>query len=116
MSKKKQTKPVEVVEEQPIEQSEQQPDEQPIEQPKVEEQQSVELSPKQVIQPPIIKKPKPQPKKPEPIYLVDTLIKLEEIEKYGLNQYFIHAILPNKTYTLSEAKARIEACIKGFKK
>lgn len=55
-------------------------------------------------------------KESEPIYLVETLIKLEEIEKYGLNQYFIHAILPNKTYTLSEAKARIEACIKGFKK
>ena len=50
-----------------------------------------------------------KPKDPEPIYLVDTLIKLEEIEKYGLNQYFIHAILPNKTYTLSEAKSRIEA-------
>lgn len=50
-----------------------------------------------------------QPKDPAPIYLVDTLIKLEEIEKYGLNQYFIHAILPNKTYTLSEAKSRIEA-------
>lgn len=57
-----------------------------------------------------------KPKDPEPIYLVDTLIKLEEIEKYGLNQYFIHAILPNKTYTLSEAKARIEECINGFKK
>lgn len=50
----------------------------------------------------------------EPIYLVETLIKLEEIEKYGLNQYFIRAILPNKTYTLSEAKSRIEACINGF--
>lgn len=57
-----------------------------------------------------------QPKEPEPIYLVDTLIKLEEIEKYGLNKYMIHAILPDNTYTLSEAKARIEACIKGFKK
>lgn len=55
-----------------------------------------------------------KPKEPEPIYLVETLMKLEEIEKYGLNQYFIRAILPNKTYTLSEAKSRIEACINGF--
>lgn len=63
-----------------------------------------------------VEKAEEQPKEPEPIYLVDTLIKLEEIEKYGLNKYMIHAILPDNTYTLSEAKARIEACIKGFKK
>lgn len=50
-----------------------------------------------------------KPKDPEPIYLVETLIKLEEIERYGLNQYFIHAILPDKFYTLSEAKSRIES-------
>lgn len=48
-------------------------------------------------------------KESEPIYLVETLVKLEEIERYGLNQYFIHAILPDKFYTLSEAKSRIES-------
>lgn len=72
----------------------------------IEEQEHVVIDEKPVEQP--VEKPK------EPIYLVETLIKLEEIEKYGLNQYFIRAILPNKTYTLSEAKSRIEACINSF--
>lgn len=54
-----------------------------------------------------------QPIEQEPIYLVETLLKLEEIGRYGLNKYFIHAILPNNTYTLSEAKSLIEAYLRN---
>lgn len=61
-------------------------------------------------------KPKPKPKpqvkivpKPEPVYLRDTIIQMQEIKKYGLNQYFLRAILKDNYYTLDKAHKLIQA-------
>jgi hypothetical protein len=56
-------------------------------------------------------KPKPQVKiapKPKPIYLRDTIIQMDEIKKYGLNQYFLRAILTENYYTLDKAHKLIQ--------
>lgn len=56
-------------------------------------------------------KPKPQVKiapKPKPIYLRDTIIQMDEIKKYGLNQYFLRAILTENYYTLGKAHKLIQ--------
>jgi hypothetical protein len=56
-------------------------------------------------------KPKPQVKiapKPKPIYLRDTIIQMDEIKKYGLNQYFLRAILTENYYTLDKAHRLIQ--------
>lgn len=41
--------------------------------------------------------------KSESVFLRETLFALDEIKEYGLNQYFLRAILKNKYYTLSDA-------------
>lgn len=84
MARKKQVEPV-------IEQPEQ------IEQPVVE-QPVVELETKPV---------------DEPIYLRETLMEMDEIKHYGLNKYFLRAILKDKYYTLSMAKELIEKALKA---
>ena len=56
-------------------------------------------------------KQKPQVKiapKPKPIYLRDTLLKMDEFKKYGLNQYFLRAILTENYYTLDKAHKLIQ--------
>lgn len=53
-----------------------------------------------------------QSAEPEKIYLVDTLMTMDEIKGYGLNQYFLRAILKNKFYTLNSAKRLIEEAMK----
>lgn len=58
-----------------------------------------------------VEEAKPVQEQPESIYLVETLTKLDEIQKYGLNKYFLHAILPDKYYTLRQAEALIESFI-----
>lgn len=67
------------------------------------------------------KQPEPvieQPEKPEeletkpinePIYLRETLMEMDEIKSYGLNKYFLRAILKDKYYTLEGAKALIQS-------
>ena len=84
MARKKQVEPV-------IEQPEQ------IEQPVVE-QPVVELETKPV---------------DEPIYLRETLMEMDEIKHYGLNKYFLRAILKDKYYTLSMAKELVEKALRG---
>lgn len=44
----------------------------------------------------------------EPIYLRDTLLKMDEFKKYGLNQYFLRAILTENYYTLDKAHKLIQ--------
>lgn len=83
MARKKKEEPV-------IEQPEQ------IEQPVVE-QPVVELETKPV---------------DEPIYLRETLMEMEEIKSYGLNKYFLRAILKDKYYTLSMAISLLDEAIK----
>ena len=51
--------------------------------------------------------------KPSPIYLVETLMGMDEIKQYGLNKYFMKAILDKKFYTLEEAHAAIRKAIEG---
>jgi hypothetical protein len=56
-------------------------------------------------------KPKSQVKiapKPKPIYLRDTIIQMDEFKKYGLNQYFLRAILTENYYTLDKAHKLIQ--------
>lgn len=56
-------------------------------------------------------KQKPQVKiapKPKPIYLRDTIIQMDEFKKYGLNQYFLRAILTENYYTLDKAHKLIQ--------
>lgn len=84
MARKKKEEPV-------IEQPEQ------IEQPVVE-QPVVELETKPV---------------DEPIYLRETLMEMDEIKHYGLNKYFLRAILKDKYYTLSMAKELVEKALKA---
>ena len=84
MARKKKEEPV-------IEQPEQ------IEQPVVE-QPVVELETKPV---------------DEPIYLRETLMEMDEIKHYGLNKYFLRAILKDKYYTLSMAKELVEKALRG---
>lgn len=43
----------------------------------------------------------------EPIYLRETLMEMDEIKQFGLNKYFLRAILKNKFYTLEQAKSLI---------
>lgn len=45
----------------------------------------------------------------EPIYLRETLMEMDEIKSYGLNKYFLRAILKDKYYTLEGAKALIQS-------
>ena len=46
--------------------------------------------------------------KSESIYLRDTLLKMDEFKKYGLNQYFLRAILTENYYTLDKAHKLIQ--------
>ena len=46
--------------------------------------------------------------KSEPVYLRDTIIQMPEIQKYGLNQYFLRAILKDNYYTLDKAHKLIQ--------
>ena len=46
--------------------------------------------------------------KHESIYLRDTIIQMEEFKKYGLNQYFLRAILTENYYTLDKAHKLIQ--------
>ena len=53
--------------------------------------------------------------KREPIYLVSTLINMPEIKQYSLHECVIRAILKdNKTFTLKQATALIDAYVKSF--
>lgn len=52
-------------------------------------------------------------KKEEPIYLTDTLLGMEEIKRYGLNRYFLRAILTEKFYTLEQAKSLLDKACHG---
>lgn len=45
---------------------------------------------------------------PKPIYLRDTLLNMDEFKKYGLNQYFLRAILTENYYTLDKAHKLIQ--------
>lgn len=47
----------------------------------------------------------------EPIYLRETLMDMDEIKQFGLNKYFLRAILKNKFYTLEQAKSLIQSKI-----
>lgn len=49
----------------------------------------------------------------EPIYLRETLMEMDEIKYYGLNKYFLRAILKDKYYTLSMAKELVEKALKA---
>lgn len=42
------------------------------------------------------------------IYLRDTLIQMDEFKKYGLNQYFLRAILKENYYTLDKAHKLVQ--------
>lgn len=42
------------------------------------------------------------------IYLRDTLIQMDEFKKYGLNQYFLRAILKENYYTLKQARKLVQ--------
>lgn len=46
--------------------------------------------------------------KHESIYLRDTIIQMDEFKKYGLNQYFLRAILTENYYTLDKAHKLIQ--------
>ena len=48
---------------------------------------------------------------PEPIYLSETLFAMDEIKQFGLNQYFLRAILKDKYYTLKQAKELINKAL-----
>lgn len=43
-----------------------------------------------------------------PVYLRDIIIQMPEIQKYGLNQYFLRAILTENYYTLDIAHKLIQ--------
>lgn len=47
----------------------------------------------------------------EPIYLRETLFAMDEIKQFGLNQYFLRAILKDKYYTLKQAKELINKAL-----
>lgn len=54
-----------------------------------------------------------EPKRPEPekknhICLRDRIIEMDEFKKYGLNQYFLRAILTENYYTLDQAHKLIQ--------
>lgn len=54
-----------------------------------------------------------EPKRPEPekknnICLRDRIIQMDEFKKYGLNQYFLRAILTENYYTLDQAHKLIQ--------
>ena len=51
--------------------------------------------------------------KSSPIYLVETLMGLDEIRKYGLNKYLLRAILCDKFYTLEQAHELIRSKLEG---
>ena len=42
------------------------------------------------------------------IYLRDTLIQMDEFKKYGLNEYFLRAILKENYYTLKQARKLVQ--------
>lgn len=44
----------------------------------------------------------------EAVYLRDTLIQMDEFKKYGLNQYFLRAILKENYYTLDKAHKLVQ--------
>ena len=47
----------------------------------------------------------------EPIYLRETLMEMDEIKQFGLNKYFLRAILKDKFYTLEQATSLIQSKI-----
>lgn len=51
---------------------------------------------------------RPEPEKKNHICLRDTLIEMDEFKKYGLNQYFLRAILTENYYTLDQAHKLIQ--------
>lgn len=57
-------------------------------------------------------KKEPDRKEEESIYLRDTLLGMKEIQQFGLNRYFLYAILKDKFYTLAEAKRLIKEAMR----
>lgn len=49
-----------------------------------------------------------KPEKRNHICLRDTLVEMDEFKKYGLNQYFLRAILTENYYTLDQAHKLIQ--------
>lgn len=49
-----------------------------------------------------------EPKRHNHICLRDTIIEMDEFKKYGLNQYFLRAILTENYYTLDQAHKSIQ--------
>lgn len=49
--------------------------------------------------------------KTESVYLRETLFTLPEIKAYGLNLFFLRAILKDKCYTLSDAHRLIRSVV-----
>lgn len=50
----------------------------------------------------------PEPEKKNNICLRDRIIQMDEFKKYGLNQYFLRAILTENYYTLDQAHKLIQ--------
>lgn len=50
----------------------------------------------------------PEPEKKNHICLRDRIIEMDEFKKYGLNQYFLRAILTENYYTLDQAHKLIQ--------
>lgn len=50
----------------------------------------------------------PEPEKKNNICLRDTLVEMDEFKKYGLNQYFLRAIMTENYYTLDQAHKLIQ--------
>lgn len=51
---------------------------------------------------------RPEPEKKNNICLRDRIIQMDEFKKYGLNQYFLRAILTENYYTLDQAHKLIQ--------
>lgn len=49
----------------------------------------------------------------KPIFARETLLGMDEIRRYGLNLYFLRAILKEKFYTLAEAHEAIRKALEG---
>ena len=94
--------------------------------PKVEVQEAVqeaehceepvqEVKPEQIEQPvveqPVVEQPVVEKPVDEPIYLRETLFAMDEIKQFGLNQYFLRAILEDQYYTLKQAKELINKAL-----
>lgn len=50
----------------------------------------------------------PEPEKKNNICLRDRIIEMDDFKKYGLNQYFLRAILTKNYYTLDQAHKLIQ--------